>query len=424
MLNGEWGIGKTHFINDLLFSIKNGIIKPKIIKQFVYIDAWKYLSSNNLVNDFIVELAEQISNSSKHNWRRTKKIIKLISNYLIIPNINKRFGLAIPNIKTKENYIKNINNKIKKVTLIIIDNIERLGSNSCEIIRVIQKLSISDKFIFLLSINLEKIDSNWTNYELNIDKYINIPYYNLSVHGYKNVLLSYNVPEKYLSDINSMLLIKNKNSKTLTMRELENLIIKYGLRKDVNLNKSKYWYLSLFSEIWKPKEKEGNFFTTYSYNPKIKEIINKDIYLFSNEYISKLQVINNKYLDFLDETKFIKFYPYSQNSNDPEYRFLSIKMVDYLNELISSLELLRIKRKNLQSDINKDIVTIKEVMNNINNDIDLQKINLIQNEVYMGFVNYSKDSGFDINAYNTTYFESIFYRLENDFKLNNSSHKY
>lgn len=421
ILNGEWGIGKTHFINEFLSSIKKGVIKPKIIKQFIYIDSWRYLSSNNLINDFIVEFAEKITNNKRNKWKGFKKIIKLISNYIVIPNINKRFGLALPNLNTKENLIKKINKKIKKVTLIFIDNIERLGNNSWEIIRVIQKLSISKRFIFLLSTNLKKLDnfldSNVIDSELNIDKYINISYYNLMTYGYKDILISYNIPEEYLDNINEMLLIKNENGNCLTKRELEKLIIKFDLTKNIKINsKSKYWYLSLFSKIWSPNREEGVFFDSF-FNKKIKEIIKKDLYKFTNDYISKVQIINNKYLKYLDKDKYITFYPYSQIANAPEYRYISEKMINYFEKLILDLEILKRKNKNLQLDINKDILEIKKIIVDVKNDINLQKINKTINEIYIHYIKSNKVMSYDINEYNKEYEKSIFYRLENDFDL-------
>lgn len=402
ILNAQWGVGKTHFLTDLLISIKREKIKPKIIKKYIYIDSWKYLSSNNLVNDFIVELGKNLALDSGIKWFNSKKMIKNIFNYVVVPNINKRFGLSIPKFDY-DNSISTINRNITSPTLIIIDNVERLGPTAWEIIRVIQKLSISTNLIFLLSINKDKFNElcglNDNEYEWNLQKYISIPYYNLKPN-YKDLIDSYNIPKKYNEQINKIL-TSQSSDRFLSVREAEKILQLCNFNKEEIIDiPNEYYLLSKFRGVWNPLINEkinGNNVL----KSVIEEIILNDIKNFHNNYIFKLLDINNKYVDYITEIavendgyyneidiSFIKKINFHSIVNvDPEYRFFNINFEKYIEKLIYYLTLSK-KYINNYYKIDEDIFIIRKIIYEIKNDVDLQKINEASYLVYEKYKNH------------------------------------
>lgn len=358
ILNGKWGSGKTHFLTELLISIKKEKIKPKIIKKYIYIDSWKYLSSNNLVNDFIVELGKNLAPDSGVKWFNSKKMIKNIFNYAVVPNINKRFGLAIPKLNY-DNSISTINRNITSPTLIIIDNVERLGYAAWEIIRVIQKLSISTNLIFLLSINKDKFNElcglkdNGT--EWSIDKYITMPMYKIA-NNYCGVLSNF-FAEEYLEMLNDIL-NKPISNECFNLRQLENIL---KVNKGYEKLKNKCQVLIWFKRIWNPKIYENNSFINM-----IEKIINIDINEFRHICASisvfslliikgdNLESINIKLIEFRDNT-------FGIETIDFQYRFLSSKLLELQEKIneIAKNNYLSEKCKFLINWINSKISYIK-----------------------------------------------------------------
>lgn len=410
MLNAAWGVGKTHFLNSLLTSIKQNNLKPKIIKKYVYIDSWKYCSSNNIINDFVIELGKSLTIGKSNKLLSTKKIIKNIINYIIVPSINSKLRISLPSIKDEKN-IKKISDNITVPTLVIIDNIERLGHNAWEIIRVIQKLSISRNLVFLLSVNKEKFNKlcgmeEDSKNEWNLEKYINMSFYNLKPN-YKNLLKSYNISDKYIEDIDRILKTNYHNELSrannfLNVRELERLLIKFGFKKDKNVySKNKYLLLSIFKKIWNP--------SFYHNGNKLRYLIETTIYNdlieFSKNYMRELFEINNKNILYFNNEDWVIKFKEPFFTNDYKYWFISKEFKNYLSYFIKKLE--NIDNPN-DKDINNDIIKIKKILNDIESDPDLVTINQAMENVYSELFN-----NYDLKNQPDKFIENVVLKLSN-----------
>lgn len=130
LINGEWGIGKTYFIDRILEEIKSEKNKEEIVP--VKVDVLLFNDKNHLIKFTI----EQINKILLENGIRSKSIGKyldvIIKNINTIPNKLIKTVLSIFALFYDENYgdmKKNIKEDIEelenKEIVIIVDNLER-----------------------------------------------------------------------------------------------------------------------------------------------------------------------------------------------------------------------------------------------------------------------------------------------------------
>ena len=315
ILDGAWGSGKTHFIETLAtFFIekdKKSEIDRKQFKNLVIVDAWYYLSSNNITESLIKELSKilhkflektkireiknKINKIFKWSWKKRNSIAKfLIATLAIVFNLSELttstlFWNATEN-KEEENddnfwekeykqIIEMIDTNIKP-TIIIFDNIERMGYQTIEIIKTIQKLSIFKKFLFLIPMNKNQLSFGHKNdlalNEAAIDKYITLGSYFILKSNYAGMLKKIGINNEYISIIQSVL---NENIKgyTLSIRQAENSFKNHKIVDAFAVNK--YAGLASLQKIWPAYQ--------------IKLIVEEDVNLF----IKDLEELDNSFIE-------------------------------------------------------------------------------------------------------------------------------
>lgn len=359
LIDAKWGSGKTYFIEQLCAFISNESIKLDYIDKIIIIDVWKYSSSSLIPNDFVSYLIEKLASGYKKRRLITNSLISVIN---AVP-LNMANKVLCTNIKIKkikepsiDKCIKILNKHISKPILIVLDNIERIGSNWWDIIKIIQKLVVLDNFIFVLPVFKDKLElSNGS--EWSIDKYITMPSYKLK-NNYCGVLNNY-FDEEYLEILNNIL-NKTINNEQLNLRQLDNVL----KNKDIKTNFiNKYDVLLWFKNIWNPKEYIGNNFVNTIENILSKDIDDKLSHICIN--IVKIYAeISSNYPNLKNRAINIHTIM-NPNITNVEYRFISeeiLEMQRSLNELL--------KNKNLLDDevdsikwINSSILAIKENKN-------------------------------------------------------------
>lgn len=416
ILDAPWGAGKTFFIEQLVkkFSIKKNLFeKNNKIEKIIVIDVWNYLNfekiSYEIVKNIWLTLSKWVGKKDKKNWKIIKKIWNVIGPILIA------FGIYVVNEKTNENISVEIANftpqfseeeekekidfdKIKiPFTLITIDNIERIGKKSWEIIKTIQKLSELDGFIFVLSMNKSKIffeNYNTNDFEDAIDKYITLGTYFKLKQKYNSILETNKIKNKYIPLINSILETEI-SGEILSIRYIENILKKENIKE--SFDKNKYYGLEKIKNIWNPeniiqktiKEDVSNFYNFLSeidamysqtkiyLKNEINKIINfynqmssypyyKNIEFISFEQIKK-ELINNDY-------SFIKNFSFNWEKEWKDQLF-------FLNNIIEDLSL---QIDSIEEEINKNnkiILNLDELIkNNLSNlKIKKEKVDEINN---------------------------------------------
>lgn len=154
LINGEWGIGKTFFIEKTLKKIEN--------IEKIFIDVMLFNSRKSLKD----ELFGEIETILEKNWIAAKSIREM-SNYMdsIIESENKLINLALKFLKSKtfqkgkdgvEESIKKLNDK--KI-VVVIDNLERVlkKEDVIEIMGFLHEIQSIEKISFVVCADKEKL---------------------------------------------------------------------------------------------------------------------------------------------------------------------------------------------------------------------------------------------------------------------------
>ncbi|ATZ18728.1 hypothetical protein ESOMN_v1c03460 [Williamsoniiplasma somnilux] len=405
IINAPWGSGKTFFIESFTKAFIDKQIKSDIFDSIIIIDAWKFSSSNSVPTEFATEISKklvQLHNVPEKNKDGVvSKLFKSITPSQVSFNLSANLGFVSAGLqatkklnekdKKKESEInkefKNFQKNAIK-TIIFIDNLERLGSYSWDLLKSIIKLQEFPNFLILLPLNLEKMKNNIKdenkNSEYPIQKYIdfnfynfNQDYYNFLKNGFKN-----NKNEDLIMDINKIL-DNDIDGEKLSIREVKSSFEKYGIfetEEEYEILKKIKEFIWDSSDVFKSiiindindfklfhkeiNEIISNFFknevktsdwSNSIFNINLSEMDNfvnkifqeksgqKFYYNFNNDYISEIQNINS-YLKKIKSLLTSKLTSLNLNLNECKNLFLKID--DKLNTA-------KEKQKKLENDVHE-----------------------------------------------------------------------
>lgn len=265
IINAPWGTGKTYFIENLLKLMFDNKIESKVFKKFIIIDAWKFSNSKDVPLEFSIELSKKLIKSQLDDQpeevkaeitkRFLKKIIPASINWQINAGVFS-FGATHDTKAIKEEVDLMANQSWEKIasnkipTLIFVDNLERLGNLSWDLLKAILKLQEFENYLIVLPLNLNKLKNNEItekNTEYPINKYVDFMYFNFK-QDYSNYFKAHFSNEKVLKSLNDIFNIEI-NGEKLSIREVENAFKTNNLYSVQNY----YKLLSLTKNIWNPK---------------------------------------------------------------------------------------------------------------------------------------------------------------------------
>ncbi|CRX37085.1 / / hypothetical protein / 586887:588569 Forward [Candidatus Hepatoplasma crinochetorum] len=367
ILNAPWGSGKTFFIESFTkHFIDNKIIASKF-KKIIILDAWKYSNSKNIPDEIMSELFYILSEKNTKNELK-EKFIKLsinLFNATALSWINKfgymNFENIKKNIKEKkkgdiENLFINISKEIKP-TLVIFDNIERIGKYSWEIMKAIFKISQIDNLCFILPMNINKLNDNKKSNEYPIEKYVDLPIFEFK-QDYLSFLQNNKVKNEEAILINNILNTEI-DGKKLSIREVEQRFNANNILNDENyfskMNK-------IINKIWESKIHVKKQFLN---NENIENLL---FYLKSllnnfNEFKKTVLVIKNLYLNIDKELDYlIKFIQEKNWDFFIDYSDWIKKYNEIINKIKECDKNINIEFKNQNKNVNEieDIKSKKE----------------------------------------------------------------
>lgn len=265
IIDAPWGMGKTRFIEEIGKCFIRGELEDyDYFDNVIIIDTWKFCNYDDITNTVINELAKlflfnnNLLKSYNEEFKKQSFLNKIKSklkacvfstelNYIHDNSGNLKYSVSLNEVKWDrfhnnkkekeeekedeiniliENWIKN-----PPKTLLFFDNIERLGSFSWDIIKLIQRLSSIENFIIIFPmdknklkvIDFDPIIQNSFNSELYIEKYIQLKYYKL-IQNYKGILTSIGFEQDYIEMINSIL-ISEEHERFFSIREIEKIFL-------------------------------------------------------------------------------------------------------------------------------------------------------------------------------------------------------
>ncbi|BDV03776.1 MAG: hypothetical protein HPPSJP_4970 [Candidatus Hepatoplasma scabrum] len=312
ILNAPWGSGKTYFIESFAKHFIDKEIKLKTFKKIIILDVWKYSNSKKIPDEIISELFSILINKTRKE--KLKENLKKFSiNFFINPFLvswaNYFLKAKIKEIQISKNELNKLVNDISNDidhTLIIFDNIERIGKYSWEVIKAIFKISQIDKLCFILPMNINKLNDNDKYIEYPIEKYIDLPIFNFK-QDYLSFLRNKNLNEDEAILINKILNTE-RNGEKLSIRKVEQRFRSLNI---LNINDKYEKIKFILKNIWPVYNEGDDYFKKeileYHCFFKEKNYIFEDFknIIFSNEdlkqnkfFKSKYESIN-KYLDDL-----------------------------------------------------------------------------------------------------------------------------
>ena len=443
ILDAPWGSGKTYFIEQLarLFALSesekirdNDTKKKTNQKSFVnlvVIDTWKFINSEDIVLDVVKRIywiicqliTKKNEDVSKTIWKKLARLFYFfIPISLLVTNAAlKLYFQDFPDFSVEllaineaaQNKKKEKQKKLSKIdydkeiteiskqlepTIIVFDNVERMGNQAWEIIKTIQKLAVFANFVFVLPMNKNKLTLGQAvdqeNHEAVIDKYLTLGIYFELKQDYFGLLEKLRLPYEYIEMVDEIL-NDEINGFKLSIRTLENALKANYVIKAFEMNK--YCGLQSLKKIWPSKKIDQLIFNDVQDFKKDLEEINYD-YLreWGNNSVLKdfrnmFQILEKNYLvneemkkNYDQFTKFVEFKNYFLDNPNDNLTVELNRCVNYFEkELKTELEEICENAEKKKCEINKETKSIKENASFKFQSKDLEKQNLMQLVFYI-----------------------------------------
>lgn len=156
-ITGEWGVGKTTFLNLL----KNGLAKKAEIVEF---NPWMCRSPEQVTNDFFASLRHQLSPKYSTLSKSIKEYAKSINNLTLTPHNVLGLKLSLPireeSLYEKKKSLSRKFSHLSRPVVVIIDDIDRLEREEVfEVLRLIRNTADLNHTIYLVAYDKEYVTS-------------------------------------------------------------------------------------------------------------------------------------------------------------------------------------------------------------------------------------------------------------------------
>lgn len=318
-LEGEWGSGKSSFINmiECAISDNNKSSNFKLIK----FSSWNYRNSNQLTVELLSAISETIG---------VKEITKAIDKYIKVFEGTSFQWLAeltrafCGGVKTTQEYFNDVNEKLRfreKTLIIAVDDIDRLVKEEVfEVLKLLRNTANFRNIVYVVAYDRKYVEETLKEYGINdsekyLEKIFNVPFLlpEKSIEQrkelYKEILqknILFNKTDKIDKGIEAFIndfgeYISIRNVKKLSKQLLINtpFLRKDGLTFELDIYDTLIlYYLSIKYEKMYEKLRE------FSFEIKTLNIHRKELLYCSGEYVF-INILNddNKITDIEFYTK-------------------------------------------------------------------------------------------------------------------------
>lgn len=388
IIDSKWGNGKTFFVEHLGKNIKLNKVET-IFNNFVIIDIWNFFNSDDMVSDILDKLFYTLCSKKDTLKKWFKKACKFGIKKIFEPALNSFLNTDL-DFDTEKIDVSISEIKFDK-TIIVFDNVERMGENSWEVMKLIQKLSMVDNFVFLLPMDATKIYDNENKFEKKIEKFIDLPSYNLK-QDYSSLLNSFGFKRDISITIDKLFNI-DIGKKFFSIREFKKIIQNKKLFNECKNMKKLETVFYLRSQLWKIDDNNLFLFCIEDFN---------EYYLFLNKFFSHQLDMSRSINDYFEQLELNSFFNHLESFEskinsfyDEEYDFsIDDQIVLFLkeNKNIYNIEAKIYEReyvdnllKIFNENYKKTLQTIKKIVTNLyeeeiklNNDIDINDCNILK----------------------------------------------
>lgn len=156
-ITGEWGVGKTTFLNLL----KNELAKEAEIVEF---NPWMCRSPEQLTNDFFASLRHQLSPKYSTLSKSIKEYAKSINNLTLTPHNVLGLELSVPireeSLYEKKKSLSERFSCLSRPVVVVIDDLDRLERDEVfEVLRLIRNTADLNHTIYLVAYDKEYVTS-------------------------------------------------------------------------------------------------------------------------------------------------------------------------------------------------------------------------------------------------------------------------
>lgn len=156
-ITGEWGVGKTSFLNLL----RNEISEKAEIVEF---NPWMCRSPEQVTNDFFASLRHQLSHKYSTLSKSIKEYAKYINNITLEPHKALGLEMSIPlkedSLYEKKKILSDKFSRLPRPIVVVIDDIDRLEREEVfEVLRLIRNTADLNNTIYLVVYDKEYVTS-------------------------------------------------------------------------------------------------------------------------------------------------------------------------------------------------------------------------------------------------------------------------
>lgn len=179
-LEGEWGSGKSSFINMIECAIldRNQKLKFKLVK----FSSWNYRNSNQLTVELLSTISEAIG---------VKEVTKVIDKYIkVFEGTSFQWLAGLTRIfcggdKTTQEYFNDVNEKLKyrnQTLIIAVDDIDRLVKEEVlEVLKLLRNTANFRNIVYVVAYDRKYVEETLKDYGINdsekyLEKIFNVPF--------------------------------------------------------------------------------------------------------------------------------------------------------------------------------------------------------------------------------------------------------
>jgi predicted KAP-like P-loop ATPase len=187
-IHGQWGSGKTTFVNFILHYLSNDIKKEKLI--YIPFNPWWFSNNEDLIRKFFQQMTSILAKGKTKNNEIRKKVAQFLDVISESPIPYSELGKAASSainpkqkdIISSKKDLEKILKKEKKKLLVIIDDVDRLSSEEIrQIFQLIKAVADFQNIIYLIIFDKEVAikaleDIQGISGEAYLEKIIQVPF--------------------------------------------------------------------------------------------------------------------------------------------------------------------------------------------------------------------------------------------------------
>ena len=228
-ITGEWGVGKTTFLNLL----KNRMAEKAEIVEF---NPWMCRSPEQVTNDFFASLRHQLAPKHSTLSKSLKEYAKSINNLTLTPHSIPGIELSLP-IRENSLYKKKLDlsgkfSRLSRPVVVIIDDVDRLEREEVfEVLRLIRNTADLHNTIYIVAYDKEYVttileEKNIKDAESYLEKIFQVEVHLPKVDDYliwETLYNDLNCQDQFDGKFTKYLFVQfNYNERSLILRVLNN----------------------------------------------------------------------------------------------------------------------------------------------------------------------------------------------------------